>query len=30
MLNGKEAITNPDGRGVITVGMKKGDMLQIG
>lgn len=29
MLNGKEAIANPDGRGVITVDMRCGDLLEI-
>lgn len=29
MLNGKEAIANPDGRGVITVDMRRGDLLEI-
>lgn len=29
LLNGKEAIANPDGRGVITVDMKRGDLLEL-
>lgn len=29
ILNGKEAIANPDGRGVITVDMKRGELLEI-
>ena len=29
MLNGKEAVANPDAKGLITVDMKKNDLLEI-
>ena len=29
LLNGKEAIAHPDAKGLITVDMKRGDLLEL-